>query len=118
MNQKDFARRLRSNPTDAERKLWRILRLRQLNGVKFRRQQPLGSYIVDFVSFEAKLIVEVDGGQHAEDKKYDLQRTEWLGSEAFRVMRFWNNEVLENLDDVGNVIWNFLKDRPASRPTI
>ena len=83
MNQKDFARRLRSNLTGAEKKLWRILRLRQLNGVKFRRQQPIGDYIVDFVSFEARLIIEVDGGQHAEDEEYDQQRTDWLESESF-----------------------------------
>ncbi len=88
------ARRLRKHPTDAERLLWRHLRLRQLGGYKFRRQQPLGPYIVDFVCLAKRLIVEVDGGQHAEQAEEDAQRTAWLEAQGFRVLRFWNTEVL------------------------
>jgi very-short-patch-repair endonuclease len=78
------------------------LRNKQLTGVKFRRQQPLGKYIVDFVSFEKKLIVEIDGGQHNENQTagQDEVRTAWLNSQGFRVVRFWNNEVIENLKGV------------------
>jgi very-short-patch-repair endonuclease len=82
--------------------LWLKLRNKQLAGVKFRRQQPLGNYIVDFVSFEKKLIIEIDGGQHNEDRnvKKDNRRTEWLESQGFLIIRFWNNEVLGNLEGV------------------
>jgi very-short-patch-repair endonuclease len=86
--------------TDAERKLWRALRLRQLGNAKFRRQAPIGPYIVDFVSFERRVIVEVDGGQHAAQAGKDARRTDFLNAEGFRVIRFWNNEVLENFDGV------------------
>ncbi len=93
-----FARTLRNRQTDAERILWMHLANRRLQGTKFRRQQPIGPYIVDFVSFEASLIVELDGGQHNEDKEkvLDQSRTEWLHSEGFRVLRFWNDDVLKN----------------------
>jgi very-short-patch-repair endonuclease len=85
------ARELRKNPTDAERKLWAHLRLRQIGGYKFRRQHPLGPYIVDFVCIEKKLIVEVDGGQHDEKRFYDAKRDKWLEEKGFKVIRFWNN---------------------------
>ncbi len=84
--------------TDAERRLWRELRARGL-GAKWRRQQPIGSYIADFVCQQARLIVEVDGGQHCESEA-DERRTAWLESVGYRVLRFWNNEVLENTDGV------------------
>ena len=95
-----LARRLRREQTEAERVLWARLRSRQLEGVKFRRQQPLGPYIVDFVSLERKLIVEVDGGHHAgeEARERDEQRSAWLREGGYRVLRFWNNEVLANKD--------------------
>jgi very-short-patch-repair endonuclease len=95
-------RELRQQGTPAERVLWSKLRNKQLNGVKFRRQQPLGHYIVDFVSFDKKLIIEIDGGQHNEEEilSQDEVRTAWLKSQGFRVIRFWNNEVLENLEGV------------------
>jgi very-short-patch-repair endonuclease len=95
-------RELRRQGTQAERVLWLKLRNRQLNGVKFRRQQPLGNYIVDFVGFDKKLIIEIDGGQHNEEEilSQDEVRTAWLKSQGFRVIRFWNNEVLENLEGV------------------
>ena len=88
------ARRLRSDSTDAERVLWRLLRNRQLAGCKFRRQAPIGRYIVDFVCFERRLIVEMDGGQHQARAHADAERTKWLAGQGFRVIRFWNNEVL------------------------
>jgi very-short-patch-repair endonuclease len=97
-----LARTLRRNQSDAEEKLWLNLWRRSLNNIKFRRQQPIGNYIVDFISFEKKLIIEIDGGQHNESpgKQKDSQRTIWLESKGYRVLRFWNNEVLENLDGV------------------
>ena len=93
--------------TDAERLLWRHIRDGQL-GVKFRRQQPVGNYIVDCVSVENRLIVEVDGGQHAEQQEYDAKRTAFLESEGYRVLRFWNNEVLENIEGVVQMIQSVL----------
>jgi len=98
------AKELRRNPTEAERKLWRYLRLRQVGGYKFCRQQPLGPYIVDFVSLEKRLIVEVDGGQHSEQVDYDAERSAWLEAQGFRVLRFWDNEVLRSIDVVKEVI--------------
>ena len=94
------ARALRKNPTEAERTLWKHLRLRQLEGQKFRRQQPLGRYVVDFVCFEKKLIVELDGGQHSEQVASDADRSVWLNGQGFRVLRFWNHEVLRNIEAV------------------
>jgi very-short-patch-repair endonuclease len=98
------AQALRKNPTDAERKLWAYLRLRQLGGYKFRRQHPVGPYIVDFICIQRKLIIEVDGGQHDERRCYDVKRDKWLQENGFKVLRFWNNEVLTNIDDVMEVI--------------
>ena len=88
--------------TDAERKLWRALRSRSI-GPKFRRQAPLGSYVVDFVCFESKLIVEVDGGQHAVSTK-DVARDQYFAERGYRVLRFWNNDVLTNLEGVLSAI--------------
>lgn len=98
------ARELRNNPTEAERARWKHLRLRQLEGQKFRRQQPLGRYIVDFVCLETRLIIELDGGQHAGQGASDAERTAWLEAHGFRVLRFWNHEVLRNIDAVKEVI--------------
>ncbi len=94
------ARKLRGHSTDAERLLWSKLRVRQLSGWKFRRQVPLGRYVVDFLCEEAKLIVELDGGQHADQIEQDAERTAWLQSEGYRVIRFWNNEVMANIEGV------------------
>jgi very-short-patch-repair endonuclease len=102
------ARATRNNPTEAERILWQHLRLRQLGGHKFRRQQSLGEFIVDFVCLEKRLVVEVDGGQHSLRVAYDEQRTKWIEQQGFRVLRFWNNEVLQNVEDVKEVIWQAL----------
>ena len=100
----EHARDLRRNPTDAERALWKHLRLRQLGGYKFRRQQPLGQYIVDFVCLEKRLIVELDGGQHAERVGADTVRTAWLGAQGFHVMRFWNHDILNEIEVVKEAI--------------
>jgi very-short-patch-repair endonuclease len=88
-----FARSLRRNSTDAERRLWYHLRSRRLAGLRFRRQQPLGPYIIDFICFEKTLIVEIDGGQHLQAEA-DKTRDRWLHDHGFLVLRFWNNETL------------------------
>lgn len=109
-----FARELRQNQTEAERLLWSKLRSKQLASMKFRRQQPIGSYIVDFVSFESKLIIEIDGGQHNEQeaREQDLQRTGYLEGRGYRVLRFWNNEVLTNIEGVAEKIKESLAPSP------
>ena len=94
------ARALRKNLTDAEKKLWQKLNRRQIGTLKFRRQQPIGEFIVDFVCLERRLVVELDGGQHAEQGDYDEVRTAWLEMRGYRVLRFWNNDVLSNSDGV------------------
>jgi len=100
---KSFARQLRKNQTEAEKKLWFNINLRQLGGHKFRRQQVIDNlYIVDFICFEKRLIIELDGGQHTPEA--DKERTNYLNAQNFEVLRFWNNEVLENIDGVLYVI--------------
>jgi very-short-patch-repair endonuclease len=101
-----FARSLRLTPTDAEIRLWSRLRRRQLDGFRFRRQQPMGKYIVDFFCPEAKLIIEVDGGQHADESDV---RARWLEGRGYRVVRFWNNDVLANTDGVLHEILRALR---------
>jgi very-short-patch-repair endonuclease len=110
------ARRLRTHPTEAERLLWRHLRLRQLIGYKFRRQQPLGGYVVDFVCLEKRLIVEVDGGHHAAQVGSDRHRAAWLKAEGFRVLRFWNTEVLQQIEAVQTRIWAVLSGEESPPP--
>jgi very-short-patch-repair endonuclease len=105
------ARELRKNSTEAERTLWRQIRFWQLKGHKFRRQAPIGRYIVDFVCFEEKLIIELDGGQHFEQSAYDSERTAWLGSQGFRVLRFWNDQVLKEIEAVKESILEALENR-------
>ncbi len=105
------ARRLRGNSTDAETKLWNRLRSRSINGHKFVRQEPIGSYIADFVCRERRLIIEVDGGQHATDNR-DAVRDRWLRDHRYRVLRFWNNDVIGNIDGVLEVIAAALADAP------
>ncbi|MEX2201379.1 MAG: DUF559 domain-containing protein [Dongiaceae bacterium] len=96
----DRIRQMRANPTDAEQRLWYRLRRKQIGGARFRRQFPIGRYIVDFVCLPARLIVEVDGGQHDEQAVTDDVRTAWLETQGFDVIRFWNNDVLGNADGV------------------
>ena len=111
------ARALRKGMTDAERLLWRYLRNRQVGGCKFRRQHPVGSFIVDFVCIEKRLIIELDGSQHAFSIASDVERTNYLKEEGYRVMRFWNNEVLQETDAVLSAIRDKIK--PSSPlPTI
>ena len=98
------ARALRKNPTEAEHALWKHLRMRQLEGHKFRRQQLLGAYIVDLVCLERKLNIEVDGGQHGEQVVSDTERTAWLEARGFRVLRFWNHQVLADVQAVKEAI--------------
>jgi len=103
-------RELRKNPTEAEQRLWKNLRLRRLGGFKFRRQQPLGEYIVDFVCFERRLIIEVDGGQHSELEDHDTKRDEWLKRQGFNILRFWNHQVLRDIEAVKEKIFIALQE--------
>jgi very-short-patch-repair endonuclease len=109
------ARKLRHDMTDAERKLWSRMRAHQL-GAHFRRQAPLGSYVLDFACFSARLVVEVDGGQHADSEK-DRVRDAWLQAQGFQVLRFWNNDVLQNIDGVLETIMAKLNEAPPPRPS-
>ena len=111
------ARELRNNPTNTERVLWRQIRSWQLDGYKFRRQQPLGRYIVDFVCLEKRVVVEVDGGQHAQEATVDAERDRWLRDQGFVVLRFWNNEVLKNMDGAREVILRNLQSTPYLSPS-
>jgi very-short-patch-repair endonuclease len=106
---RDRARILRRDLTDAERKLWNELRNRKLLGVKFRRQFPVGPYVADFCAIECALIIELDGGHHGEMLESDRIRTEFLKSLEYRVVRFWNNEVTDDLDGVLERIGEYLK---------
>jgi very-short-patch-repair endonuclease len=99
MTTTELARTLRRNATDAEKVLWRLLRASQLAGAKFRRQQPMGPYIADFIGFSHRIVVECDGGQHC-DNPADAARDAWFASQRFRTVRFWNNDVLTNPEGV------------------
>jgi len=108
---RDRARALRAAQTEVERRLWQRLRNRQLKGAKFRRQHPIGSYIADFICPDARLVVELDGSQHGEERarQADQRRTEYLESQGYRVLRFWNEEVLTNIDGVLETISRHLQ---------
>ena len=111
------ARSLRETPTDAESLLWCHLRDRRLANFKFRRQRPIGPYFADFACLEAKLIVELDGGQHVEAAGYDENRTRFIEAQGYRVLRFWNNEVLAQTDAVRERILQALQeDNPHPSP--
>jgi very-short-patch-repair endonuclease len=111
------ARQLRRNPTDVERLLWQRLRFWQVDGCKFRRQQPLGHYIVDVVCLQKRLIIELDGGQHAQEVNADAKRDAWLRNQDFIILRFWNNDVLTNIDGVMQLIVKNLQDTPYLNPS-
>ena len=99
---------LRQNQTDAEQMLWRLLRSRQISAQKFRRQYPIGPFVVDFCCFEKKLVIELDGGQHDENTDAVERRSACLREQGYRIMRFWNNEFMENseavLDEIARVL--------------
>lgn len=116
-NMKSLARALRRQATDAEHLLWKHLRGRRLAGYKFRRQVVIEPYIVDFVCFETKLIVEADGGQHIEQMQYDEKRTAILQSLGYEVMRFWNNEILGDVNAVLEQIQYRLIEVPSPQPS-
>ncbi len=97
----EFRKHLRNNSTEAEIKLWSLLRQRRISGIKFRRQYQIGSYIVDFVSLRKKVVIELDGGQHLTRKQYDKKRDEYIAKKGYKVLRFWNRSVIE---DVGAVL--------------
>ena len=112
------ARSLRHRLTDAERKLWYLLRNRRFSDAKFRRQVPLGPYVADFLSFERHVVVEVDGGQHA-GAASDQVRDDWFRGQGFTVVRFWNNDVLKNLEGVATMLLEIVNTNtphPASPP--
>ena len=115
MDQRQFTKTLRQNMTDAEQLLWQHLRAHRMDGQKFRRQQPIGPYIVDFVHFGLRLIVEADGGQHV-DSEHDAARDAWLHSQGFTLLRFWNNDILHNTDAVLESIWNAVRAGTPSLP--
>lgn len=112
------ARRLRRELTQEERRLWYLLRSRRFAHCKFRRQHPVGNYILDFACCEARLCIELDGGQHSEHQSYDVRRTQWLSQQGWRVLRFWNNELWENEEGVLLTIYESLQARlPSPRPS-
>jgi len=100
----NIARGLRENATETEKVLWQRLSRRQIEGFKFRRQQPIGQYVPDFVNFKKKLIIELDGGQHKIQKDEDKKRDDWFEERGFKVLRFWNNDVFENLEGILEVV--------------
>jgi very-short-patch-repair endonuclease len=109
--QKTFARRLRWSQTDAERKLWSKLRDRQICRAKFRRQHPIGPFVTDFCCMEIGLIIELDGSQHMQQAQADQRRSRYLEQRGYRVLRFWDNEVLANTDGVMEQIVRVLNSR-------
>ncbi|PQA85766.1 endonuclease domain-containing protein [Hyphococcus luteus] len=109
-----FAKNLRRSQTEAERTLWSKLRNRQLGGFKFKRQVPKGPYVVDFYCAEAHLVIELDGGQHADEEAvaHDAKRTSFLQESGFRVLRFWNSDIAEGIEGVLETIWAKLQEPP------
>ena len=111
------AKTLRQDHTDAEGLLWHYLRNKQLDGYKFRRQQPIGPYIVDFACMSRKLVIELDGGQHAEQHNHDKKHDDYLRGKGYRILRFWNNEVFQNGMDVLEAVYQALVDPPPHQPS-
>jgi very-short-patch-repair endonuclease len=109
-------RALRNNMTNAERALWNLLRRREISGLKFRRQHPFGDYILDFVCLENRLVIEVDGGQHVRQAEYDENRTQKLQAAGFRVIRFWDTEVLKEIESVREKIWLVVQELQSHPP--
>jgi len=115
---KGKARPLRKHQTEAEKRLWYHLRNREMKGCKFRRQHPIGIFVADFVCIERGLVVEVDGGQHNTEIAEDKKRTAYLESKGFRVVRFWNNDVLNDTGSVLRVILSVLEDNTPLTPAL
>ena len=114
---KQGAMALRKRMTDAERLLWRHLRNRELDGWKFRRQYPIGAFIVDFTCVEKNLVIEVDGGPHAENEEQDIERSAYLNSMGYRIFRFWNNQVMLETEGVLEAIFAILADSDQNSPS-
>ena len=114
----NVARTLRKRSTKAEQLLWSRVRARQVEGLKFRRQQPIGDYVVDFICLEKSVVIEVDGSHHAADKAKDEERDRWLEEEGFKVLRFWDNEVLTNTEGVLQVIRENCSHHPPLTPPL
>jgi very-short-patch-repair endonuclease len=106
---------LRRNLTPAEQRLWAILRNQQIDGVRFRRQHAIGNFIVDFCAPRQKLVIELDGSQHLEQEEYDTERTAFLQSQGYRVLRFWNMDVMKDLRGVITAIQNTLTEEAGPR---
>ena len=117
MEQRTRIRALRTNPTRAESALWQHLAARRTSGVRFNRQVPIGPFICDFVSRGARLVVEVDGGQHGWQSDDDARRTRLIEQQGYRVIRFWNNDVLERMEGVVAEIGRVLGERPSPNPS-
>ncbi|MDD5240959.1 MAG: endonuclease domain-containing protein [Sulfuricella sp.] len=111
-----YAKEMRHAPTDAEGRMWFFLRNRRMAGNKFRRQHALGHYILDFICIESRLVVELDGGQHATQPKYDSERTLFLEQRGLQVLRFWNDDVLQRSEAVLEVIWRVLEESGCIAP--
>jgi len=111
---RERAKRLRKEMTEAEQFVWFKLRDRRFAQFKFRLKVPIGRYIVDFVCFECKVILELDGSQHAERQEYDAARTRWFEVQGYRVLRFWNREVFQDWDMIEQVLWDALHPSPPS----
>jgi very-short-patch-repair endonuclease len=113
----NFANLLRKRTTEAEKLLWKHVRARQLDNFKFRRQQQIDNYIVDFVCFEKRLVIELDGGQHSVQTQMDLIRDNYLRDQGFKILRFWNNEIMKNINGVMEVIRETLISSPSPYPS-
>ena len=111
-----FAKHLRQTSTDTEHVLWKQLRAKRFERLKWRRQEPIGNYIVDFVCYEKRIIIECDGSQHLVQKEKDLIRDEWLKQRGYKILRFWNHEILQNLDIVLDIIWKVSLGHPPPAP--
>ncbi len=101
---------LRHEQTEAEAKLWSRLRAHRLDGIHFRRQHAIGKYVVDFCSVRRKLVIEVDGSQHLDQEEYDAERTRFLEAQGYRVLRFWNSDVMNHTDEVMGVVWDAINN--------
>ena len=117
INLTEVAKDLRKSMTDAERLLWQRLKAKQLDGLKFRRQEQIGRFIVDFVCHDKGIVIEADGGQHAAEREKDEERTQWLNSQGYTVLRYWNNEILTNTEGVMESIRSVCMKVPSSRPS-